>query len=234
MQLGCLNNHEHKRLGKGNRIYLKQFQRSCYRATCKMCYLKWIARQANSATRRIEKYQTKTGKKPIHLILIVPPNQHELPVKILRRRMSNILKIAELEGAAVTFHPFRFNSRTREWYAYPHFHLIGFGSEQKIKNSFGRYGWFVKNEGERNSVFQTFCYILSHAGVKKGYQTVTWFGNVSYSKMPMEKEPKISKCPVCERDFIKIYYFKAVHPVVPPDKPYEGLVDAEGWYPVRH
>lgn len=65
--------------------------------------------------------------------------------------------------------------------------------------------WFVKNEKERDSVFQTFCYILSHAGIKKGYQTVTWFGNVSYSKMPMEKEPKITCCPVGGDVFIEIF-----------------------------
>lgn len=152
MQLGRINAHEHKKLGKGNRIYLKQFQRSCYRATCKRCYLKWIARQANSATRRIEKYATMTSKKPIHLILVVPPSQHHLPVKLLRQRMSHILKIAELDGAAVAFHPFRFNHDTRQWYSWPHFHLVGFGSEQKIRKSFGRYGWFVKNEIERFSL----------------------------------------------------------------------------------
>lgn len=66
-----------------------------------------------------------TGKEPIHLIPIVPPSQHNLPVKLLRQRMSHILKIAELDGAAVAFHPFRFSHNTRQWYAWPHFHLVG-------------------------------------------------------------------------------------------------------------
>ena len=232
MRLACLNATEHERLGKGNRIYLRQFQRSCYRGKCKICYLKWIARQANNATRRVEKYSKDTGKKPIHLILIAPPSQHELPVKLLRQRMSRILEIAEFKGASVIFHPFRFDHNIRRWYAFPHFHLIGFGDKEKIKKSFGKYGWFVKNEGERNSVFQTFCYLLSHAGIRKGSQTTTWFGCLSYSKMPSVKEPKNNKCPVCGGDFEEVYYFEVFHPVVPPDRPYEGLVDAEGWYPV--
>ena len=232
-QLGCLNASKHKRLGKGNKIYLKQFQRSCYRATCKICYLKWIAREANSATRRIEKYALMTKKKSIHLMLIVHPSQHNLPVEILRKRMNHILKIAQIDGAAVSFHPVRFRDSTREWYPYPHFHLVGFGNEQKIRKAFGRYRWYVKNEGERESVFQTFCYILSHAGIKKGHHAVTWFGKLSYRKMSMEKEPKITKCPVCDEDFEEIYYAEEVHPIVPPDKPYEGLVDAEGWAQVE-
>jgi len=99
-----------------------------------------------------------------------------------------------------------------------------------LKLFFGKYGWFAKNERERESVFQTFCYILSHCGTKKGYQTVTWFGNLSYSKMPRPDEPKITNCPLCGGDFEEIYYYEVYHPVVPPDKPYEGLVDAEGWF----
>ena len=79
---GCLKNELHKKLGKGNLIYIKQYQNSCYRAVCKICYLKWIVRQANSATQKIEYYSKKTGKKPIHLILIANLKQQDLPVKL--------------------------------------------------------------------------------------------------------------------------------------------------------
>jgi len=89
-RLVCDNVQEHIRLGKGNRVYLKQFQQSCYRSVCKVCYFRWIVRQANNATRRIEQYSHKF-RKPIHLILCIPPSQHELPVKLLRQRMSHIL-----------------------------------------------------------------------------------------------------------------------------------------------
>lgn len=231
--LGCMDIESHKKLGKGNFIYVKRFQRSCYRAVCKMCYLKWIARQSNNATRRIEAYANKSGKSPIHLILIVNANQYNTPVKILRQRMSHILRMAGIDGAAVAFHPFRFDQRQRRWYPAPHFHLVGFGVEWKIRQAFGKYGWFVKNEQERRSVFQTFCYILSHCGVKKGHQTVTWFGSLSYSKLQVEKEPKITKCPVCGGDFEEVYYEELFHPVVPPDKPYEGLVGSDGWHSVK-
>ncbi len=230
--VGCLNTEQHEKLGKGRRIYVKQYQRSCYRAVCKTCYLKWMARQSNKATRRIEKYSELSNKKPIHVILCVPPSQHSLPVKLLRKRMNQILKISKMDGGAVVFHPFRFRQNIRRWYYSPHFHLVGFGNKQKIASAFGKYGWFIKICDERESVFQTFCYVLSHCGIKKQNHTLTWFGGLSYSKLKIENEPNLGKCPVCGRKFIEIYH-DGVHPVVPPDKLYEGLVDSGDWYEVE-
>ena len=230
---GCLNEKAHEKLGKGRRIYVKQFQRSCYRSVCKVCYLKWIARQANKATRRIEEYSKQSNKKPLHLILCVPSSQYDLPIKLLRKRMVQIIKSAELDGAAVVFHPFRFNNKLRKWYYAPHFHLMCFGDKRKISSMYGKLGWFIKNMEERESVFQTFCYLLSHCGVKKGNHSLTWLGDLSYSKLKLENEPSNSVCPICGSKFVVIYY-DGVHPVVPPDKPYEGLVDFEDWYEVKN
>jgi len=223
---------KHEEMGKGRRTYVKQFRRSCYRAKCKSCFTNWIARQSNVSTRRIEDYIKNSKQKPIHLILAVPTSQRDLPVKLLRQRMSHILKLGKVHGASVMFHPFRFNKTNHRWYSSPHFHLVGFGKSSDIKNAFGRYGWYVKEAGERESVFQTFCYLLSHCGIKKGYQTVTWFGNLSYSKLHVEKESRITKCPLCNGEFEEIYYEEPIHPVIPSDKHFEGAVDEEGWYPV--
>jgi len=84
---GCLNVNDHQRLGKGKRVYVKQFQRSCYRGGCKKCYRKWIARESNKATRRIDAYSNLSKEKPIHVLLSVPASQYNLPVKILRKKM---------------------------------------------------------------------------------------------------------------------------------------------------
>jgi len=62
---GCLNREGHEKLGKGRRVYLKQYQRSCYRGSCRTCYRKWIAREANKATRRIKAYEDLSKQKPI-------------------------------------------------------------------------------------------------------------------------------------------------------------------------
>jgi len=230
--VGCLNEVQHEKLGKGRRIYVKQYQRSCYRAVCKTCYLKWMARQANKATRRIEKYSELSFKKPIHVILCIPPSQHSLPIKLLRKRMNQLLKISKMDGGAVVFHPFRFRQNDRRWYYSPHFHLVGFGNKQKIASAFGKFGWFIKICDERESVFQTFCYLLSHCGIKKQNHTLTWLGSLSYSKLKLEKEPTNTDCPICGRKFVEIYY-EGVHPVVPPDQPYEGLVDSGDWFEVE-
>lgn len=231
--MGCNRTDLHERLGKGRLTYIKQFRRSCYRAKCKSCYTNWIVRQANASTRRIEAYYEKSKQKPIHLILAVPNSQYNTPVKILRKRMTHILKLGKIVGAAVVFHPFRFRKGDRRWYSAPHFHLVGFGKKSDIVNAFGKYGWYVKEAGERDSVFQTFCYLLSHCGIQKGYQAVTWFGSLSYSKLHIPKEPRITKCPLCDSEFEELYYEEAFHPVVPPDKHYEGLVDGEGWHTVQ-
>lgn len=230
--IGCNRVDLHQKLGKGRLTYVKQFRRSCYRAKCKSCFTNWIARQANVSTERVETFEKKSEQKPIHLILAVPVEQRSTPVKILRQRMSHILKLGKIHGTSVIFHPFKFNKKERRWYSAPHFHLVGFGKSSDIANAFGRYGWYVKEAGERESVFQTFCYLLSHCGVKKGYQTVTWFGSLSYSKLPVVKEPRITKCPLCNGEFEEIYYEEPIHPIIPPDKHFEGAVDGEGWYSV--
>jgi len=229
---GCLNEKQHEKLGYGRRIYVKQYQRSCYRASCKTCYLKWIFRQANKANRRIEKYSEDSGRKAIHAFLSIPLNQYTLPYKEQRKRLNQILKEVNIEGAAVIFHPFRFRKINHFGFYSPHFHLVGFGHMQKIAETFAKYGWFIKFLGFRESVFQTICYLLSHCGIKKGHHTLTWLGNLSYSKLKLEKEPDSTICPLCGRKFIEIYH-DGVHPVVPPDKMYFGLVDSGDWYPVQ-
>jgi len=230
---GCLNHKEHQRLGKGNRVYVKQYQRSCYRPLCKECYPKWIVRQANVSTRRIEKFQEKSKRKSIHLLLSVNSNQYFLSFKEMKKIVRKILQIISFSGEAIIFHPFRFNKKTRLWYYAPHFHVVGFGYRILIHKGYGKFGWLVKDLDERKSVFQTFCYLLSHCGVKEKIHTVSWGGSLSYSKLKIEKEPRITKCPVCGGEFVPIYY-DGIHPVVPPERHFEGLVDYDGaWYSVE-
>ena len=231
--VGCLNATSHQNLGYGKRVYVKQFQRSCYRGACRTCYQKWIARESNKATRRINTYAELSKEKPIHLLLSVPQHSYDTPVPILRKKMSTIIKDIKLKGALVIFHPFRFNSRERRFYYAPHFHLVGFGYPTGISEAFSKHGWFIKNLGTRNSVFQTISYLMSHCGVRKGNHTVTWVGRLSYSKLKVEKEPPNTHCPCCGDEFVEIYC-NNYDPVVPPEKMYEGLDDELDWYEVKH
>ena len=47
---GCLNHENHHGEFKG-KIFVKTFQKSCYRASCMTCYKKWMGRESNKATR---------------------------------------------------------------------------------------------------------------------------------------------------------------------------------------
>ena len=232
MTKGCVHDKEHERLGYGYRVYVKQFQRSCYRAVCSICYLKWIAREANKATKRIEQYQLENpGEKPIHVFFSPPKWMQGFSSEKLREEVKLVLKRAQVQDAALLFHPFRL--KNGQWGWSPHFHIVGFGSKRNIKNAFGWKGWFVGYKGWRDSVFQTFCYLLSHCGVKKSKHSVSWLGGLSYSKLQVDYEEPNTSCPACGRPFIEIYY-DGVHPVVPPDRCYEGLVDSDGrWHPVN-
>lgn len=56
-------------------------------------------------------------------------------------------------------------------------------------------------------MFQTLLYQLSHAGVKKGYASVTWFGTLSYNKFPHKVErAKRNICPLCENSLVNLKY----------------------------
>ena len=53
-----------------------------------------------------------------------------------------------------------------------------------------------------------------------------------FELLHVEKEPRITKCPLCNGEFEEIYYEEPIHPIIPSDKHYEGLVDEAGWYKV--
>ena len=56
---------------------------------------------------------------------------------------------------------------------------------------------------------------------------------VSHGKLHVEKEPGITKCPLRNGEFEEIYYEEPFHPIIPPDRHYEGPVEEAGWYKIR-
>ena len=232
--MGCRNVREHVKLGHANKAFIKQFQYSCFRPLCKKCYPNWIRREANKATKRIEEGSKKLHRPAIHLVLSVPKEHHSYPYKYLKKMAYSILKDLNIVGAAVVFHPYRFDERTRKFYWSPQFHVVGFGYiKGRVGPVYRKYGWVTVYLGVRRSVFQTFVYLLSHAGIKKGVHTVTWIGEISYSKLHIEKGPDPSLCPYCNSKLEHVYYEYEFNPEVPPEKYFEGMVDADGWYPVK-
>ena len=108
---GCPNvkaheNCNHLESHKG-KIFVKKLQKSCYRADCKICFKKWMARQANKATRRIEKYEKMTGESVKHIIVSVPSWDYYKPKKELAKMAYKILGDVKSKGGCIIFHPFR-------------------------------------------------------------------------------------------------------------------------------
>ena len=115
------------------------------------------------------------------------------------------------------------------WYPRIHFHVVGFGWLDHIVENYKKSGWVVKNKGERNSNYGTIRYILSHAGIKKGYHTLTWFGDLSYSKLIMPKyENELNLCPYCSEKMVRIE--ERDFSGEPPPQMMECIIDVLDWF----
>jgi hypothetical protein len=230
---GCLNVSAHVGSAWEGKVFVKSYQKSCYRADCEICYKKWMGRESNKATRRIEKYQELSEKQAKHVVISVPNWLQYVPASNLRKKAYSILKEVGCIGGTLIFHPFRFDKDANRWYYSPHFHVVGFGWISNVEEVYNKNGWIVKNKGFRNSVFATFYYQLSHAGIKKGYHTLTWFGDLSYSKLKIEKEPNPDTCPLCNAKLRPVFHYGLFGSVPPPETCIEMFVDPEGWHIVE-
>jgi len=227
--MGCLDIKAHKNTEAHGKGFVKTFQRSCYRADCETCFKKWMARDSNKSTRRIEKYEKLSGKKAKHIIISVPKWLYYKPKKELAKESYKILKDVGCIGGTTIFHPFRYKKELREWHYSPHFHVIGFGWIECVTENYQRNGWVVKNKGFRDSTFATIYYQLSHAGIKKNNHTLVWFGDLSYSKLKVEKEEiEANICPYCKAKLREVESYGLFY-CKPPDVEIELLVDLEGW-----
>jgi len=233
--LGCLNVHAHQGTSAEGKGYVKTFQRHCYRANCEVCCENWRAREANKATRRIEKYEKLSDKPAKHIIISPPSWLHNKSKKELANDAYKILKDLDCVGGTIIFHPFRKYKTDQNlnscftWYYSPHFHVIGFGWIENPTENYQKNGWFVKNKGVRDSTFATFYYQLSHAGIKKHNHTLVWFGDLSYSKLKIEKEEiEANICPYCKAKLREVESYGLFY-CKPPELEVELLVDVIGW-----
>ena len=200
---GCMNIEKHL----DHKIFLKPFQKSCFRADCEKCCFKWLGREASKSTRRMMRYQKDSKRMIKHIIVSVPKWDYYKPKKELAKKVRKILKEVKADSGLIIFHPFRLDKKNDLWYYSPHFHILGFGWVEAVAEAYNKYGYVVKNLGKRDTVFGTIYYQLSHCGVKKKFHALTYFGDVSYRNKDlnrqiklMEKEEKNKKCPLCNAD----------------------------------
>jgi len=232
---GCMNSLDHK--NHPGQIYVKRFQRGCYRAECSKCVKKWINREAESIRNRIERGMKKTKRVPIHVLVSVPTWDYGLDIKKLRKRALVMSKQVGVEGGCMFFHPARFDKHDGKLLPYvsPHFHIIGFGWIKDTEILYKKEGYIIKNLGVRKTmgeVFGTVQYELTHVGIKKNVHSVTWFGSLSYSKLRVQKMNYKRTCPECKRELQRIDYTLTTWKLLDgqaPSEEYEGFVDPVGW-----
>ncbi len=156
-----------------------------------------------------------------------PPEGVYDGIKELRKTMFRLSKIVGLYGGMSVFHPYRCG--TGEWHWSPHFHTLGYGRIIRTKEVYENEGWIVKNLGVRKDVARVSNYLLSHAGIRKGNHTVTWFGELGYAKLKVQAEQELDNCfPYCKSPLV---FLKLIATYRPPTifDDFEGLIDCDGW-----
>jgi len=172
----------------------------------------------------LENRLSSSHPRVVHFMLS-PPQDVEVSstsdFQHLKDRAYEIAKERGIRGGAMIFHPYRLKcsecgstiddyqkecpnceKKSFEWFWGPHFHVVGFGwlDTVEIVDGYERDGWVVKGLGVRDSVFATFQYLLSHAGMSI-FHTTTWFGKLAYNVM--HEVPKLGAvlevCPYCFR-----------------------------------
>jgi hypothetical protein len=201
------------------KVYVEFYKRSCLRAECPICYEKWAGKEAGKIEYRLASVGRKMGL-VIHVTLSPPIDDWAMPYEKLKAKAYSVSKKSGFRGGSCIFHPYR-EDDNGFWYFSPHFHLIGYGWIHGTAEGFRSHGWVVKNIGVRESVSATALYQLSHCGIRKGTQAVTWFGKLSYNKLSIpQKEPEKHVCPACKRELVQLYFLGRDEQL--PDKE-EGL-----------
>ena len=156
--MGCLNKAKHA----NGEIFLKPFQKSCFRADCEKCCFKWLGRSASKSTKRMKLYEKQSKKIAKHIIISVPDWDYDKPKKELALKAYQVLKEVKADSGLIIFHPFRYHKDSDMWYYSPHFHVIGFGWVDNVAETYNKYGYVIKNLGIRETLFGTIYYQLSH------------------------------------------------------------------------
>jgi len=201
--MGCLNTEKHP----NGEIFLKPFQKSCFRADCEKCCFKWLGRSASKATKRMKLYEKQSKKIAKHVIVSVPVWDMYKPKKEIAKKVYQILKEVKVDSGLIIFHPFRYHKDSDMWYYSPHYHCIIFGWVENVVSTYNKYGYVIKNLGKRETLFGTIYYQLSHCGIKKHNHSLVYFGDCSYSRLVVEEEEEESKkCPMCKEYLQELEY----------------------------
>ncbi|MDA1347240.1 MAG: hypothetical protein O3C48_08510, partial [Crenarchaeota archaeon] len=216
--------------------YAEHSLKSCKVAFCPKCFPTWINRLANRITRRcnqfLESREIRKHYKFRHIVLSSPTSN--MSYKELKRNLDFVLKVAGITTSAIFFHPWRFNQDKSIPVDSPHFHLLVYGHVTNTTEFYNKTKWTIKNLGDLKTdrdIFSCVRYLLSHCGVRKSTHAVRYLGDISYRKLKVEKEAKISHCPYCELP-LRIFSINIDSSHKPPPIDYVGLWDSSCFKPV--
>ena len=232
---GCLNLGEHTGSSldgetREGKYYVEWYHRSCYRASCPICYEKWAGLEASKIEHRL-KYFWKWGK-VLH-ITISPSEKDLLKLSFakLKAKLYRTARLRGIKGGVVIWHPFRENE-DGTWRVSGHFHILGFGWVRNVKQGYESDGWLVKNiqDGkEERSVFRTAMYQLSHCGISKTNRPVAWFGVCSSKIKVPEMEEEKHMCPSCGLELVQLRYFGLEDALPNREENASAWLDPENW-----
>jgi hypothetical protein len=189
-------------------------------------------------------YHAPMGK-PQHIVVSFPRELYGLSPAMMFKKAFAAAKARGVIGANAIWHGLRYDV-LRGWYVGHHFHMVGFladgyscrscphkhyrgtdvicdkvdcsGFERRTRDLYARDGFIVKVLGERESVYRTLFYQLTHCTIEVGkvrFQPSRWFGSLGCRKLArakVEREP--SKCLICGSEEVYVHYHgskKIVH-----------------------
>jgi hypothetical protein len=231
ISFGCDNTKLHPK----GKHYAEHEQKTCKVAHCPLCHVSWINRQANRSTRRLMKFSENKNFNFRHIVLSPPETRAKrMCYDDLKKWLTHVLKVANIQTCAVVFHPFRFYDEEKiQPYISPHFHLMVYGRITNTSEFYNKTKWVIKNKGdlERDvDIFNCVRYLLSHAGVKKGTHAVRYLGDISYRKLKVEKEPQRHHCPYCSLP-LTIFFIKDSAKSKKPPINHVGLWEKDNFSP---
>jgi len=215
-----------------NKVVVRHRHLWCNKSSCPICFIRgWSVRDARSIVGRLTEGENRSFGKIEHITVSVAVADRDLPESVLRKRCRDALVDRGVSGACMIFHGFREREDRLALVWSPHYHALGFieggfdrcrscvhnredcricdGFKGREVRGFAKDGYLVKIHEERKTVFGTAWYQLNHATVRVGvkrFQSVTWFGNVSYCKFRSEKSKSEVLCPACENEMVRSFY----------------------------
>jgi hypothetical protein len=100
-----------------------------------------------------------------------------------------------------------FEAITRKYGEMDGFIVKIFGKRGKAWKKYFLNGKLVVVAGDKDNVFGTLSYQLSHAGLivdSKRANVVRWFGVCSYKRLKVTVERRKQLCPICDEEFVQI------------------------------